>query len=541
MGLLLSEALKLRCLKNVEVIGGNQEPGQVIQGIGLLNPTLFDTLPENQCTSLINRHSEGELLFFTDPCESSSHRLVQFIGELSKKNIAGLVVKPSGPFESIPGEVTEALEKLKLPLLVLDKDVDMTEILLELLTYIVDNNYPLMEQTYNLSKSFANIVLSDGDVFEIAQVLADYCRADVQVYGLFNEILAEAKPLALQNQSSLGTPISISKEVALSREIRAYIKLSKHEQPLKEPDLMALNSAATHIAFVLLKKQEAEEVERSYRHEFLNDLVDGDIPTRDEIVQRGTFYGFNLEKGYILLLFNIDSIDDIFPKRGLKESYTLLRKALTVIFKTYFSTSKEMIVWNRSNNIIILHPLPEDLDEKKSGQFKNKLKTFSYDTAEKIKNIVEENIENISVTIGIGTYYPEITDLCKGYKEAVTAVKTGKLTWGKEGVYHYEDLGIYRIISNYPDKAELKAFVNETLGALIQYDEKNNTHLLITLEEMLNHHGNQKITAAKLFVHPKTLAYRKNRIQDILGISLDHAEHVLNIYMALKIKRVLTG
>ena len=167
------------------------------------------------------------------------------------------------------------------------------------------------------------------------------------------------------------------------------------------------------------------------------------------------------------------------------------------------------------------------------------IKDFSLHVADRIKTAIENNIENVNLTVGLGRFYRDITELCNSYKEAVTAVKTGKSIWGTNRIYHYDDLGFYRLLESYPHKAELSNYAKEVLNPLIEYDQKNRSELLQTLEQLMANCGNQKATAEKLFVHNKTLAYRKKKIQETLNLSLNDAEDVFNICIALRIIKVM--
>jgi purine catabolism regulator len=239
----------------------------------------------------------------------------------------------------------------------------------------------------------------------------------------------------------------------------------------------------------------------------------------------------NLTLSYILFLIDVDSFEDIFLqnlKKDEKMSHNLLSSLFNFVFKTFFSKAGESIVWDRSDSIIVLYPFPNPtLDQD--------VKKFSCSIARHIKRAIDENIKDFTVTIGIGSFYPDIMDIKNSYKEALTAIKVGKSVWGNNGVYHYDDLGVYRILAQFHDKKELESFVDKTIGNLLDYDKKKNTKLLFTLEQLLANNNNQKLTAEKMFIHPKTLAYRIKNIEEILGVSLNNAECRFSLHMALKI------
>ena len=50
------------------------------------------------------------------------------------------------------------------------------------------------------------------------------------------------------------------------------------------------------------------------------------------------------------------------------------------------------------------------------------------------------------------------------------------LRFGRKGeVVNFDDLGLYRLIFQIEDRAELRAFVEQVLGPLLEYDRKHRT------------------------------------------------------------------
>jgi purine catabolism regulator len=81
---------------------------------------------------------------------------------------------------------------------------------------------------------------------------------------------------------------------------------------------------------------------------------------------------------------------------------------------------------------------------------------------------------------------------------------------------------------------ELRAFVNTTIGALLKHDEAAPTPVLPTLRAFVEHGGRLRETAAVLYVHRNTLAYRLERAEEILGVDLKNPDARLAIELALR-------
>ena len=84
---------------------------------------------------------------------------------------------------------------------------------------------------------------------------------------------------------------------------------------------------------------------------------------------------------------------------------------------------------------------------------------------------------------------------------------------------------------------ELKDFVMEILGELIQYDEENNSDYVNTLQVYLEEGKNIGETAQKLYVHRNTIKYRVTKVEEILNIDLEDTNTVFNLQFAFKIRK----
>jgi PucR family transcriptional regulator, purine catabolism regulatory protein len=101
----------------------------------------------------------------------------------------------------------------------------------------------------------------------------------------------------------------------------------------------------------------------------------------------------------------------------------------------------------------------------------------------------------------------------------------------------YDDLGVLRMLLPLSDAPPLRDFAQETLALLLANDAQG--HLVATLESFFATNGNTFQAAQRLGLHRNTLTYRLNRIQELLGVSLDDPEVRLSLHIALKIRQIL--
>lgn len=104
---------------------------------------------------------------------------------------------------------------------------------------------------------------------------------------------------------------------------------------------------------------------------------------------------------------------------------------------------------------------------------------------------------------------------------------------------YYDRLGAQKIILSVDDSQVLSDFMKVTLGALIRYDEENQTNYLALLKRYLDQNGSVQKVAEELFVHRNTVNYQLNKIKKILECDLDTMEKRFQIMLAFQIREII--
>lgn len=109
-----------------------------------------------------------------------------------------------------------------------------------------------------------------------------------------------------------------------------------------------------------------------------------------------------------------------------------------------------------------------------------------------------------------------------------------------EGAAAFDELGFYRLIDAAHDGATVETFVREWLGALLDYDKRKNSELVLTLSDYLECGGNYDDAAAALHIHRSTLRYRLARIAELTGHDLRKVDTRFNLHAATRAWRFLS-
>jgi len=136
--------------------------------------------------------------------------------------------------------------------------------------------------------------------------------------------------------------------------------------------------------------------------------------------------------------------------------------------------------------------------------------------------------------VGVGGFVDRPEHLPRSYREAMQALTVRLRQDDPRGLVTFEDLGLYRLLATPQGRREARAFVEDWLGALLAYDTERRADLVHTLGAYLDHCGNYDDTAAALHIHRSTLRYRLQRIRELSGHDLAHADTRLNLHVAVR-------
>jgi sugar diacid utilization regulator len=158
-----------------------------------------------------------------------------------------------------------------------------------------------------------------------------------------------------------------------------------------------------------------------------------------------------------------------------------------------------------------------------------------------LHHALSETLGTPAGAIGIGGQCDEPGDFPKSYSEAMRALNIRQRSRVPNGVTSFSQLGIYRILDTVQDSNDVRAFIQEWLGQLLDYDRTKNSELVRTLWQYLECGGNYDETAAALTIHRSTLRYRLGRIKKITDFDLNDVDSRLNLHIAVRAWQVLSG
>ncbi|MDD4599464.1 hypothetical protein SDC9_03901 [bioreactor metagenome] len=262
--------------------------------------------------------------------------------------------------------------------------------------------------------------------------------------------------------------------------------------------------------------------ERFQRTKILDDVIQGRI-TEEEFISLVESSGFRIVPPFTCCLVTFDFSDGRlqFSKKDSAKWQAWVDTAVDLI-----NVRLGGLAWNSQRGIVILqHSLQTSC--VRSGH-------CEATWAEKISNVMQDVFRGIHYRIGVSTMYTEIKAV---YTQAYEAAKVGPIFYPEKKIHYWRNLGVSRLVIEQAKSPAGMAFIQDYLGPLLEKPSSKNEEWLMTLKEIISG-ASMNSMAARLHIHPKTLAFRKRRIETLLQVEIDDPEERLNIAMALKLKQL---
>lgn len=270
--------------------------------------------------------------------------------------------------------------------------------------------------------------------------------------------------------------------------------------------------------------------DRNSSKNFFSEMIFGDAMDDEKAIDRASFYGYDLSGKCNVCICSPDNIEEYIKEKNLNNKQVVRKiksdivKILEVELEKHYLKSP---VIERSDSIIFIN--------RNDGNAAKKLKPALNDIQQNINN----KMDGLKVSIGIGNSYDSLSQIKKSYNEANLSLKCARFESKENTIISYEKIGVYGLLFSIKDKSILEQYYFNTLGEVQKYDNLNDTELLKTLEVYLSGGCNVTTTADELFIHRNTLKYRTGKIEELLECDLHDFRTCERLQVAFDIRKII--
>jgi DNA-binding PucR family transcriptional regulator len=143
--------------------------------------------------------------------------------------------------------------------------------------------------------------------------------------------------------------------------------------------------------------------------------------------------------------------------------------------------------------------------------------------------------------VGVSSFYADPGELPRAIQEAELVLDV--LRQGEGTQIGSEDIGtgtyrlLFRVLASHPE--EVRSFYEDTVAPIVRYDDQYRTDLVGTLEAYLEQNCNMNATAAAIYAHRHTVAYRLDRVKELTSLDPMQSEDRERLGLGLKAYRII--
>ncbi|MFF4618146.1 PucR family transcriptional regulator ligand-binding domain-containing protein [Nonomuraea jabiensis] len=515
-GVSVGEVLGVSTLAEARLIAGESGLGRIVQRLNVME------VPD--ILAWVKPH---ELLLTTGyPLRNTPQSLGRLVADLDERGLSALAIKLGRYVDELPGEMVEQADRLGFPLILLPNDVGFDDILNQVLTDILNRQAAVLARAEEAHRALVQVVLAGGGLNEVAAEVAQLLDVSVAAVDGSGRVLATAGPaehVAVLRESIIQegpprTPASgrarsfASVPVLAGGHHHGRIVAYSPSGAIRDSDVGILERAATVAALVVTRQEAVNAVESKYRADFLRDVLTGRAGTAERVTARARAFGWDLARPVTVLVAELD------PDGDERSAQDRLVACWTAAMRRH---DPRGAVAGFSHEVVAV----VDASIDASRVAKDAASAFA-------------DVPPATFSTGSSRPSPGAETLPEAYSQALKAARVGRQLHGPGAVAHFDQLGVYRLLSLVNDTDELHAFVRETLGPLAADADAENADLRRTLQVLLETNLNVAETARRLHFHYNTLRYRIGKLERLLGNFTDDPHLRLNLTLALHVLRM---
>ncbi|MCW2734556.1 MAG: hypothetical protein JWR13_5372 [Mycobacterium sp.] len=447
----------------------------------------------------------------------SVERQRQYIYEIDDAHAAVLIVELSGrAFDSMPEALVEAAREREFPLIGLAGELPFVEVSAQVHESIIDQRVLDLSAYERLNGTFMQLLLAGRDHVHFTDALAKEVNRPVVLEDSTRQVVAysgssEIGDLALKEwerhsridhdaaSASSGNANDADnctrKAVVLRGERWGWLHVLHGGEHIVGTAGYAIDRAADGIAIALLGARESGARSAQRQNALISRLLLGDI-SGDAFVNRALRIGRDLRDRALLVV----SVCREGASNTGEDAMEDLCRSLQV----------PAVVADLGEHTLVIMGLSRTKSEKQ----------------------VVARLTDLNVRAGISR--PVSASQLPAAVEQARSAASVAMARPDKAVHRFDDLGVLRLLASLAGGPELSRYIEDELGPLLKHDAKATNPLLPTLRTYLSCDGNKSQAAQALFVQRRTLYYRLERIETLLGRPLDDADNRQALVFAVR-------
>jgi sugar diacid utilization regulator len=326
-------------------------------------------------------------------------------------------------------------------------------------------------------------------------------------------------------------PISVD-----GKNIGVLHSMDKRDGPFTHDDIQLLMEISSHLGIILDGALIAEQhqqtsytnkrkdMERNFSRQLVRNILNGNFNDWEELPHQTNLLNIPSHPPFSVMAVGVHKNGE-WMDHLLKEHIEGIEKTIRHLFPIYGLTLD-------GNIGILLSPQEMDQQELTSRKIQRELSNFFE------KLLPSSDFRGLDVLVGIGDHTSHFEQIHASYRQAKLSLHLlPQIPIGNK-VGQYSMLGIWSLLLELSTHGDITPVFLDTYLKTIN-EMKNADELKKTLETYISNSCQIKKTSEEIFLHPNTVKYRMDKIQQKTGFDLTNPEVQLNLNIALRLERIM--
>jgi len=549
MCITVKDAMKVGRLQEAKILGGATGLGNIVRTVDIID------VPD--AAIWFRRDSLLSTTFYA--LKDNLDAQLKMLKDINKCGGAGLIIfSPERYITQIDRRLIQKADELGLPLLQMP-DCSYIDVIVPVMSKILDKQVESLEYAQEVHRLMVNFVLKGQSLTEIISsfsilVNLPVVMADPDLILLGYEMppgFRNNLPLIERLRNSQGYleldefyPSELLEATVKKKKPRYYCQKSSGtfdflfpitageafygliivpglEHELESNKTVALEAASLAIALNILKEREVEEANRKSELDFFNELLLGNLKSRENILAHAAQLGLDLDGPYCLILvelsrearYSLKSPDN----KTVAAANNIEKKLQRQLRSTLDMEHPQNIMIEALGSNIVLLRLPETWGEQERTERSKKI-------MEKLKNVIQARMGDVPVCMAMGGIYDHIEQVSSSYIQAWESMEIGKKLLPPSFAVYHCDMEPYHLVKRFLTSYSALSLHERVYEPLLRYDREKDGGLVSTLETYIKCNYSRSRTAQQLHIHRNTLNYRLKKINELLGQNVDQID-----------------
>lgn len=466
------------------------------------------------------------------------------------QSLARAGVKAVAAMDEIQDADVAAANDYQVGLLGLPADSNLTRIERAVNTLIANYTAQLNQRAMEIQRQLTRLAAENRDLNSILQIVARATARPVVVHDDAGVLMSQVYPTVTRRTSAGGrgilqslpygafqnwleheasdsegvivpSPLGFTTVLKVEKRVAGYLSLVDKQSPLDEFDRLVMTYGADVCAIEMAKSRAIASAVEQARGDWVQMWLSGTPADDDMLTTRAQQAGFDASLGFMVTVF-----------RATTKSGAVLP------FESLISLVRDDMARRQINGavgqyvdvIVALYPLENASQVLRVRRL-----------IDEVRDQLASRTPSGVVGAGISRPVESLSGLREAYREAKDAISIANELGDRDKTTFYGDLKLFQLLLALKERNldQLKRFYQDTLGNLVEHDDRKQGDLIRTLNGFFEANGNLARAATDLDVHRNTLVYRLERIAELTEMNLDDPDNRLILHLALKIQRVL--